>query len=170
MKIEPNGMGTLHQQQAVVSANSQEAVIAENLDEEENDLSQKHMDESPRIKSCKRGKKAQSLEEYKQHVQGKIDELIRLIKDPSTSLEDRKKYRNQKTSYNARLRNRCQTSIITNRLDEQSREISQLMGIVKSCVGAKMSEAISQKVNQQMPEMARRLPDIFKIKKRARKQ
>lgn len=42
----------------------------------------------------KRGKKAQSLEEYKEHVLGKIDELVKLIKDPSTSLEDRKKYRN----------------------------------------------------------------------------
>ena len=42
----------------------------------------------------KRGKKAQSLEQYKTHVQGKIDELVRLIKDPNTSLEDRKKYRN----------------------------------------------------------------------------
>ena len=58
----------------------------------------------------KRGKKAQDLDDYKQYVQEKIDELDRLIKDPNTTFQDRKKYRNQKTSYSARLRNRSHTS------------------------------------------------------------
>ena len=44
----------------------------------------------------KRGKKAQDLDEYAKFVADKIEELNRLIKDPKTSVEDRKKYRNQK--------------------------------------------------------------------------
>ena len=42
----------------------------------------------------KRGKKAQNLQDYTKYVQAKIEELNRLIKDPKTSVEDRKKYRN----------------------------------------------------------------------------
>ena len=42
----------------------------------------------------KRGKKAQDLDEYAKFVADKIEELNRLIKDPKTSVEDRKKYRN----------------------------------------------------------------------------
>ena len=47
------------------------------------------------------------------YVQSKIDHLNKLIKDPSTSVEDRKKYRNQKTSYSARLRSRSHANDIT---------------------------------------------------------
>ena len=42
----------------------------------------------------KRGKKAQSLQEYSQYVKDKIEELNVLIRDPNTTIEDRKKYRN----------------------------------------------------------------------------
>ena len=42
----------------------------------------------------KRGKKAQDLDQYAKYVTEKIDELNQLIKDPITSVEDRKKYRN----------------------------------------------------------------------------
>jgi len=82
----------------------------------------------------KRGKKAQDLDEYAKYVADKIDELNRLIKDPNTTVEDRKKYRNQKTSYNARLRNRSHTSSITAQLSEKDKEIKQLLSIVTTIV------------------------------------
>ena len=42
----------------------------------------------------KRGKKAQNLSDYNDHVLEKIRQLNILIKDPETSAADRKKYRN----------------------------------------------------------------------------
>ena len=42
----------------------------------------------------KRGKKAQNLSDYNDHVLEKIRQLNILIKDPETSAVDRKKYRN----------------------------------------------------------------------------
>ena len=42
----------------------------------------------------KRGKKAQNLSDYNDHVLEKIKQLNILIKDPETSAADRKKYRN----------------------------------------------------------------------------
>ena len=109
----------------------------------------------------KRGKKAQDLDDYKQYVQEKIDELDRLIKDPSTALQDRKKYRNQKTSYSARLRNRSHTSQITSQLGKKDNEVKQLMKIVKACVTKDTLTPIGQMVNSELPDLARRLTSIF---------
>ena len=109
----------------------------------------------------KRGKKAQDLDEYAKFVADKIEELNRLIKDPKTSVEDRKKYRNQKTSYNARLRNRNHTSSITAQLTEKDQEIKQLLQIVTSVVDKDAAARIHSLACEKIPETVQRLQSAF---------
>ena len=91
----------------------------------------------------------------------KIEELNRLIKDPSTSVEDRKKYRNQKTSYNARLRNRNHTSTITQQLTEKDHEIKQLLSIVTKIVDKDTAAQIHSMACEKIPETVQRLQSCF---------
>jgi len=78
-------------------------------------------------------------------------------------VEDRKKYRNQKTSYSARLRNRNHTTQITEQLTQKDEEISELLKIVSSCVSSETASKILKKATEKMPDTVSRLKATFDL-------